>query len=138
MPVPAQNEIAVPTYWDAESIGEDLSPFIGRAVPRSILLRHAPSLPALAPRAFAYFLEDLLIYSLEDPTDELAENLIYWLRNLPVDEPYERERMELLSLEQRRVVADCCEWLETHLHQNEEYLIEAAAEAKQNWRRATQ
>jgi hypothetical protein len=130
---PRDTEIAEAADWDADAITRDFAPWLDRPVPASVLEQHAKSLPALTPKAFAFFLKDYLLYSLDHLNSELTEYLIYRISSVEHDNPYWAARLELLSPTQREAIASYCDLLKERLSPVEGVLHEQLGEASRAW-----
>jgi hypothetical protein len=130
---PTPDEIAVDSDWDAADIRNSFKPFLNDAVSDDVLERHAKSLPGFGTKAFVFFLKDYLRFGITKPTTEVAENLIYRLSAVDPADPDWRERLGLMSIEQKRVVIDCCRYLLQQLPQNEKTLRVSLENALRSW-----
>jgi hypothetical protein len=126
-------DIAKKDDWDAEEINKDFSVYRAGYVDFRILDDHAKSLPALSAKAFVFFLKDYLIYAINNIDSELTDHLVYRLSDLNLSEPYWKERVGFLSVEQLRVINEVLSFIKVSIPEKEEYFNSVVDTAINLW-----
>ena len=118
---PKSNEIALENDWDADAINYDFSKFLLRPVDESILENHDKSLAGFTPEAFAYFVKDYMLYTInhideiESAENELIEHMIFRFSNLDTNDKDWQEIIRILTPRQIGVILEFLKFLKKEL-----------------------